>query len=294
MNAQRSTTAALALPRPPLLRPAGHLLPILLALATAGAGCADESSPPGGSDVAAFFERAGVPASELQFEGENVRIQGDVIITGKQLAAAMATPPAAELAEKGYTYGTILGQARPPVDLLTFQFDANTPQRVRNAVYRAAEEWSTTSTCIHVYRTDLRYPAKINYGPDPTNHAGITNPHYLEEGSILFNSDWIEGTGIFAPDGPATDASLYHTALHEMGHLIGLAHPSLYQHVPGTETSSPTCGSNGGGCMASYATVMDYVGEEQELTADDRATASVVQKPLRYRACHKFRCPVCR
>jgi hypothetical protein len=294
MHAQSSLIAAP--PRSPSERLLRSLSLLGLTLVTGGIGCADEAPPTSAPSVAAFFERAGVPASEIQFEGDNVRVQGDVIITGKQLAAVMSAPATAggELAEKGYTYGTLLGQARPPVDLLSFHFDSNVPQRVRDAVYRAAAEWSTTSTCIRVYSDDFYYPAKITYEPDPTGHAGITNPHYLSEGSILFNSDWLEGTGSFASDGPATDASLYHTALHEMGHLIGLAHPSLYQYVPGTQTSSPTCGHNGGGCKGSYPTVMDEDVEEQELTPDDRATASVVQKPLGYKACHKFRCPVCR
>jgi hypothetical protein len=296
--------------RPKVLSPGQSLLigaAALFCMATAAVGCSAEEATSERERIIARFEKAGIRASDLEFEGDNVRVQGDVIITRKQLEAAMAstgTPGAdggAGLSPKGYAYGTILGQPRPPVDKLSFHFDANVPEKIRTALRQAAAEWDSSAVCVRMVKEDSLYPAKIAFGPDPTNHAASTSPHYLEEGRIYFNSDWVQGTGIFAGAGPASEASLYHTALHEMGHLIGIAHPSQYNHVPGTATTGPTCGSNGGGCLASYPTVMDYdtkvEDEEPHLTPDDRATADELQKPLFVGGfcppCFPWFCPSC-
>jgi hypothetical protein len=253
----------------------------------AGAGCQGEI---GMTEEDARIERF---LSAAGYEGMNVReekivLDADMFVTRGQIlqliteaearGARWDVPdrPADDLVEKGYVAWSSQFGAGPDARNLAFVFDANVPEWLRIMVRQAGIEWQ--GPCVRFNPTNATTnDVRVSYYPIAGGWAGRGNAAFANGfGYVEISSDYVEGVGQYASRGPASNASLYHTILHEVGHVIGMQHPTNGRHVLGTKTTPKTCDAKGGRCKANYPTIMDYDKEEGTLQNDDLKTARLV------------------
>jgi hypothetical protein len=245
---------------------------VMLGATTLGCSGEDvESSPGSGNDAAeneliqAHLETHGYDTSTLQFEGDTVRVEDDMLVSRAALLDE-AQAEATGTVEKGYFLngGKFVGKR------IALSFQSGVSSAWQTAFKAARDKWNAalpmnrdpgsagTITVSMVAMVDGR-------GTPLTSVIADGSPPSLGR-SIRLNSNFASRTPSAGCGGtslvPMTLENLSasrktYQALHEMGHVLGFAHPppnpsgSRFQ-IAGTLASTITTGDGD----PSYSTVM--------------------------------------
>lgn len=157
----------------------------------------------------------------------------------------------------------------------TLAVNTNFPTKLRSGVSAAAVQWHgvTNSTLKTGYVMSSKYAsyALQSYYTWPSSLSGYSIPGYASKGGTAgsYNQTW--GTAYFNPaftwvngsqNIPGGTADVQTVAVHELGHIHGLAHPW-----------APACTDGTSFTTAEKASVMNAIstGTRRTLTSDDRA-----------------------
>jgi hypothetical protein len=257
-------------------------------LGAASSGCSGEfTSEPLGSNHAAeeapsneaadnaliesHLQTQGYDTSHVQFQGDTVIVEDDMLMSRALLLDAAEAEAAGDV-EKGYfLFGPLFAGKR-----INLSFAANVSNAWRTALNAARGEWNGKTP---MFMRDPGNAATINVQvqamidpvtrrPDTQTVASGSVPPGL---TIILNSNFRIATCGGSLEGIPANIKTYN-ALHEMGHVLGFAHPppnpsnGSRSFIPGTAISS--------GSTVAYATVMAQgCGTLTTLSPDDVLSA---------------------
>lgn len=236
----------------------------------------------------------GFPADQVVFSDDEVIIDGDTVLDRQTLLAELSAGEVQDGVETvnqaAYWFRPNAGQGPPPgwvpsAGEVRLSFTRSVNAAVRAAVTRAATLWGMAAGpegCVAVNELNpgrvLTVTVQPLEGRDPT-----TGETFAVAGRarlpMFQNGQWEVGNMMWIDPDTANAVTLSdrrwleHVAVHEMGHILGFAHPQEVgraHHIPGTR-QRPTRGA--------YPTVMDYDGEERDLSPDDVNAARRVYGP---------------
>jgi hypothetical protein len=218
------------------------------------------------------LEDQGFGASRVNFEDDKVRVDDDMMFdrntllmeaTGELELEATEDPEHPELAQKGYRYTRVAPKS------MCFAFAAGVSAAWKDAFRRAFTAWTNVGACVRLSECGAQTTITVGEAgtaADGTPAAAIADyPRYISPLGTFQGQYIIIDTSV----AKSTNTTfMRRTALHELGHSIGMTHPRDGALITGTQSS--TSGCNTGGCIASYPTVMDYNFATTSLSADDQ------------------------
>jgi hypothetical protein len=221
--------------------------------------------------IESHLEGHGYDTSTLQFQGDTVLVEDDMEMSREVLLDAAKAEADGDV-EKGYFYstGTLFAGKR-----IQLSFTAAVSTAWRNALNAARTEWNAKTP---MFARDPGGNGIITVQVQALKNAdGTNNTNTIANGTpppgrtITLNSNFTAGCG-GSLEGLVTATKTY-TALHEMGHVLGFAHPppnptnNARVHIAGTA-------ANTGLIEPSYATVMAQgCGTRTTLHPDDVLSA---------------------
>lgn len=257
------------------------LISLSFAVALGALGCSGEdiSTIAGPNDpaedalISSHLEAHGFDTSTLLFEGDTVVVEDDMLMS-RAVLLDQAEAEASGFVEKGYIItGPLFAGKR-----IGLSFAANVSSAWRTALTAAKNEWNSKTPMFardpgSTGVIEVRVEAFVN----PVTHRPDTST--IAEGSIpskgrliKLNSNYSNASCGQTIENMSASQKAFQ-ALHEMGHVLGFAHPppnptaNPREHIPGTAT-------NTGLIEPSYATVMAQgCGTRTTLTSDDILSA---------------------
>lgn len=224
--------------------------------------------------IESYLADRGFDTSSLQFEGDEVIVEGGIAVQRAVLLDA-ANPEVPELVEKGYfnSQNALFSGKSIKVAFAGVVSDA-----WKKAFNDAAKEWNkqvprfsqpgpgsagTITVQMGVDGQLVSSPAKANFPPNRTINI---NPNFRSNDCPNQNIEQVSATVKLA------------TAVHEMGHTLGFTHPFANQgvRITGTAQNTVTGSCSGTGCV-SYSTVMlgrGCLASLTTLTNDDKLSAA--------------------
>jgi hypothetical protein len=228
--------------------------------------------------ISGYLIQHGFDLSKVVFEEELVRLEEDSSTTRAALLYAIELD--SEYTEKAYWYSVLDARSHTPVNKLTnagriqYHFDSSVSEAWRAQFRSAANAWSAASDCLRMTEcpTCTLTTQSQNVIFIQVGEAGVASdgspagargsfPAVTRTAGVLVG----HATIIDFDVANSTNATyMLRTALHELGHNIGLTHPNDgHVLIPGTAASSTGC------CISTYPTVMDYSNGPAALQPDD-------------------------
>jgi hypothetical protein len=259
-----------------------HALMLLSLAATLGAlGCSGEDistivgphDPAEDALISSHLEAQGYDTRTLHFEGDAVVVEDDMVMS-RGVLLGEAEAEASGVLEKGYFItGPLFAGKR-----VALSFAANVSSAWRTAFNAAKTEWNSKTPMFArdpggAGTISVSVQALVNsttHRPDTGTIALGSIP--TQGRSIILNSNYSNASCGQTIENMSASQKAFQ-ALHEMGHVLGFAHPppnptqSPREHIAGTAT-------NTGLIEPSYATVMAQgCGTRTTLTSDDILSA---------------------
>ena len=214
--------------------------------------------------ISSHLEAQGYDTSSLQFAGDTVIVEDDMVMS-REVLLGEAEAEASGVVQKGYfiSPGPLFAGKR-----IGLSFAANVSSAWRTALTSAKNEWNSKTPMFS------RDPGST--GTISVSVQALVNSvtHRPDTGTIAIGSIPAQGrTIILNSNSSNTSCGQTIQALHEMGHVLGFAHPppnptqNARVHIDGTAT-------NTGLLEPSYETVMAQgCGTRTTLTPDDILSA---------------------
>lgn len=237
---------------------------------------ADELDAADNALIESHLADRGYDTSNLEFEGDMVIVEGDMVMPrGPLLDAAEAA--ASGVVKKGYFNPT---NARFAGNRIRLSFTADVPASWKTAFNLAATEWNTKTPGFVTLAAPLN-PRTIAVR---MGHINKTQPArgdgFPPALGIQLNLDYNLPSCSTTLEGLPANVKT-NIALHEIGHILGFEHPPPLLgspdrvHIAGTATSTNTTGDK-----ASYSTVMESrCLADTKLSPDDILSATKKYPP---------------
>jgi hypothetical protein len=268
-------------------------LSVLISLSLVGTlgtlGCSGEdistignsTDPAEDALISSHLEALGYDTSSLQFSGNTVIVEDDMVMS-RAVLLGEAEAEASGVVEKGYFIADQNHTSLPgPLfagKRIQLSFAANVTTAWRTALNAAKNEWNSKTPMFArdpggAGTINVSVQALVNsvtHRPDTGTIATGTIP--AQGHTITLNSNYSNTSCGQTIDNMTANQKAYQ-ALHEMGHVLGYAHPppnptlNARLHIDGTAT-------NTGLLEPSYETVMAQgCGTRTTLTPDDILSA---------------------
>ncbi|MET0413405.1 MAG: hypothetical protein ABW217_19005 [Polyangiaceae bacterium] len=216
---------------------------------------AEANDPAENALIESHLQARGYDTSEVQFQGDSVIVEGDMQMS-RALLLDEAEAEATGLVEKGYFHGTTLFAGKR----IQLSFGPGVSAAWQTAINTARSEWNGKTPMFirepgAAATITVTVEAMVSRGRPDTGTLAIGS--LPPERTIRLNSNYDSTDCGGSLEGVPTKAKTK-IALHEMGHVLGFAHPppnptdqpQPRTHIAGTATSPNT------GTTPSYATVM--------------------------------------
>jgi len=241
--------------------------------------------------IESYLANRGFDTSNLQFEGDEVIVEGGMAVQRAVLLDA-ADAEASGVVEKGYFHGGAAGAGFSGKSIKLSFVNGDGGKAVsglwQTALNNAKNEWNakvprfsqpgpgsagtiTVKMAVGDPRQGGTSPAR---GHNPPERLIEINPNYQSAPAEL--CPLVDGTTGTATIETLTATAKFALAVHEMGHVLGFEHPRnrgpQAVHIPGTldnkvpEPPAPGSSCSGTACV-SYPTVMLGRGCFQNLTS---------------------------
>ena len=235
---------------------------------------ANSNDPAENALISSHLEAHGYDTSSVQFAGDTVIVEDDMLMS-RAVLLGEAEAEASGVVEKGYfiSPGPLFAGKR-----IALSFAANVTTAWRTALNAAKNEWNSKTPMFSrdpggAGTIAVSVQALVN----STTHRPDTNTIAIgsvpaQGRTIVLNSNFSNTSCGQTIENMTANQKAYQ-ALHEMGHVLGYAHPppnpsqNARVHIDGTAT-------NTGLIEPSYATVMAQgCGTRTTLTPDDVLSA---------------------